>query len=66
MIVYLVIGIEELELFEDVIYFLMVIFMLFGYGDVVIKGCWRLLLVIEVMVGIMIFGWSIVIFFVVV
>ena len=55
---YLWIGQAEIASFEEATYFSTVTFTSLGYGDVVIKGPWRLLAAIESMVGLLIFGWS--------
>ena len=52
--VYLLVG--AIEKFEAALYFSMVTFTKFGYGDVVIDDRWRLMAAIQAANGIIIFG----------
>ena len=47
-----------IESFEEAFYFSMVTFTTLGYGDIVLKGTWRLLASIEAAIGIIMFGWT--------
>lgn len=66
-IVYLFfIGGEQFTTAEEAIYFSTVTFASLGYGDVVIEGSRRLLSAIHAMIGLLVFGWSSALLFVVV
>ena len=47
-----------IESFEEAFYFSMVTFTTLGYGDIVLKGTWRLLASFEAAIGIIMFGWT--------
>lgn len=51
---------------EEAIYFSTVTFASLGYGDVVIEGPWRMLSAIQSMTGLLAFGWSSALLFVIV
>lgn len=52
--------------YEEAIYFSTVTFASLGYGDVVIEGPWRMLSAIQAMTGLLAFGWSSALLFVIV
>ncbi len=57
---------DQLNTVEETVYFSMVTFTSLGYGDVVIATSWRLLSGIQAMAGLLIFGWSTALLFLVV
>lgn len=59
-------GLEEPRTLEESMYFATVTFASLGYGDVVIRGPWRLLSAIQAMDGLLVFGWSTALLFAVV
>ena len=63
---YWLVGAEVFQDLESAIYFSTVTFTSLGYGDIVIEGPWRMLCAIQVMTGILIFGWSTALLFAVV
>ncbi len=63
---FLWIGVDDIRDFESATYFSTVTFTSLGYGDVVIRGSWRMLAAIEAIVGLLIFGWSTALLFAVV
>jgi hypothetical protein len=50
--------VNAMESFEEAFYFSMVTFTTLGYGDIVLKGTWRLLASFEAATGIIMFGWT--------
>lgn len=57
--VYLAIPeIRQLANFEEAIYFSMVTYATLGYGDIVLEPQWRIMGGLEAMSGILLFGWS--------
>lgn len=50
--------VNTIESFEEAFYFSMVTFTTLGYGDIVLKGTWRLLASFEAAIGIIMFGWT--------
>jgi hypothetical protein len=50
--------IGELPNLETALYFSMVTFTSVGYGDVVIKGSWRVLASLQAANGMIVFGWT--------
>ncbi len=60
-----VVGGKSFATAEQSIYFSIVTFTSLGYGDVVIEGPWRVLGGIQSMVGLLVFGWSSALLFVV-
>lgn len=50
--------ITELPDIETALYFSMVTFTSVGYGDIVLKGSWRMLASIQGANGVIIFGWT--------
>lgn len=59
-------NLNEINTFEDAVYFSTVTFTTLGYGDIVITGSWRLLAAVQAMAGLLIFGWSTALLFAVV
>lgn len=57
------VGEQQLEDFETAVYFSSVTYTSLGYGDVVLTGWWRILCGIQAMNGILLFGWSTAILF---
>jgi len=51
-------SITELPDIETALYFSMVTFTSVGYGDIVLKGAWRMLASIQGANGVIIFGWT--------
>ena len=51
-------GPDQFEDFEAAVYFSSVTYTSLGYGDVVLTGSWRILCGIQAMNGILLFGWS--------
>ena len=54
---------DEVNTFEQAVYFSTVTFTALGYGDIVLTSSWRLLAAIQAMAGLLIFGWSTAVFF---
>lgn len=54
--------INNLETFEESLYFSLVTFTTVGYGDITILPKWRIMCGFEAMSGILLFGWSTAIF----
>ena len=52
--------------FPDAVYFSSVTYTTLGYGDIVLTGNWRLACGVEAMNGVMLFGWSTALMFVLV
>ncbi|PHR90698.1 MAG: metal transporter [Blastopirellula sp.] len=59
-------NLNSLNSLEEATYFATVTFTSLGYGDVVIRGPWRLLSGIQAMNGLLVFGWSTALLFAVV
>jgi voltage-gated potassium channel Kch len=59
-------DLPELASFEDALYFSLVTFTSLGFGDTTLAGPWRILSGIEAMTGILLFGWSTALLFLVV
>lgn len=59
-------GNEQLANFETAVYFSSVTYTTLGYGDIVLTGSWRIMCGIEAMNGILVFGWSTALLFVLV
>lgn len=59
-------GLGSLNSVEEATYFASVTFASLGYGDIVIRGPWRLLSAIQAMNGLLVFGWSTALLFAVV
>jgi voltage-gated potassium channel len=59
-------GVDQFEDFETAVYFSSVTYTTLGYGDIVLTSGWRIICGIEAMNGIMLFGWSAALLFVVV
>ncbi len=51
-------AVNAIESFEEAFYFSMVTFTTLGYGDIVLRGTWRLLASFEAATGIIMFGWT--------
>lgn len=51
-------GHEEFASFESAVYFSSVTYTTLGYGDIVLTNRWRLVCGVEAMNGILLFGWS--------
>jgi hypothetical protein len=51
-------GLAEFANFDDAVYFSSVTYTTLGYGDIVLTNKWRLVCGIEAMNGILLFGWS--------
>lgn len=49
---------EEIQNFEQAVYFSVVTYTTVGYGDVTLSAPWRLMAGIEALSGILLFGWS--------
>lgn len=49
---------QQFESFEDALYFSSVTYTALGYGDIVLTGTWRLMCGLQAMNGILLFGWS--------
>ena len=60
------VGSEDFQDFETAVYFSSVTYTALGYGDIVASGSYRLLCGIEAMNGILLFGWSTALLFVLV
>ena len=58
--------VHAIPVFEHALYFSIVTFTTLGYGDITLSEKWRLLASFEAAIGIIIFGWSTAIVFVVV
>ena len=56
--VYWTVGPNQFDAFKDAIYFSSVTYTTLGYGDIVISGDWRLVCGLQAMNGILLFGWS--------
>lgn len=59
-------GVDQFEDFESAVYFSSVTYTSLGYGDIVLNPGWRIICGIEAMNGIMLFGWSAALLFVLV
>ncbi len=59
-------DLPELTSFEEALYFSLVTFTSLGFGDITLAGPWRILSGIETMTGILLFGWSTALLFLVV
>lgn len=59
-------GLDAFHSFEESAYFATVTFASLGYGDIVIRGPWRMLSGIQAMNGLLVFGWSTALLFAVV
>jgi len=59
-------GVTELVSFEQALYFSLVTFTTLGYGDITLGHAWRVLSGVEAMTGILLFGWSTAMLFLVV
>lgn len=57
---------QDLRTFENAFYFSSVTYTSLGYGDVVLRGNYRVLSGVQAMVGLLMFGWSSALFFTVV
>lgn len=55
---WLVVGGDNFANFEDAVYFSTVTFTTLGYGDIVIRGGWKMLSACQAMTGLLVFGWS--------
>ena len=49
---------DELQTFEEALYFSIVTFTTLGYGDITLSNGWRLLSGIEAISGILLIGWT--------
>ena len=59
-------GRDQFEDFETAVYFSSITYTSLGYGDLVLSGSWRILCGIQAMNGILLFGWSTALLFVLV
>ena len=59
-------GQDQFEDFGTAVYFSSITYTSLGYGDIVLSGHWRILCGIQAMNGILLFGWSTALIFVVV
>ena len=57
---------QEFDEFESALYFSSVTYTGLGYGDIVLTGSWRLMCGLQAMNGILLFGWSAALLFLIV